>query len=389
DLPVNGFGECWVDALFGTGISSAPTGLFRAAIERINRSGAFVVSIDVPSGLKADQFPPDPSAVVRAGMTLSFQFPKLSFLLPDTGRFAGEWIVTDIGLHPKFVRDVTTDSYLFAAREASELFKQREPFSHKGLYGHAMLFAGSYGKSGAAVLAARACLRSGVGLLTVHVPSGSVDILQISVPEAMVSPDTDPELVSGFAGDLNRFSAIGIGPGIGTDHRTVGLLSKILSSGIPLVLDADALNILSENKELLASLPAGAVLTPHPKEFERMTQPVSDGFERLRLQREFARKFGVTVVLKGRHTCTVTPDGVAYFNASGNAGLARGGSGDLLTGMILSFLAQGYRPEDAACLGVYIHGKAADEVAGRSSMQGMIPSDVIEQLPMTFRDLEG
>jgi NAD(P)H-hydrate epimerase len=274
-----------------------------------------------------------------------------------------------------------TDHYFSRAKDVRKLKRPRAKYDHKGKYGKALLISGSYGKMGAAVLAARAAVRSGLGLLTVHVPKTGYEIIQTSVPESMASVDESNEFFSSVPSNIGQYDTLGIGPGIGVEDLTAEALEKVLSKfNKPVVLDADALNILSANREMLHLVPRGSILTPHPKEFERLTTAVADDFERLQIVKELSAETHSVVILKGAHTAVVTPQGSVYFNSSGNPGLAKGGSGDVLTGLVTGLLAQGYTSEQAAVLGVFWHGKAADNGARKYGMDALTASDVIECL---------
>lgn len=377
--------EVVIDALFGSGLSRPAEGLYAWAIEEINRTGACRVAVDIPSGLMADV--PSSGTIVQAQYTVSFQLPKLAFLLPSNGEYVGEWVILDIGLDRSFIRNV--ESRLFYTREKTvrKLLHKRRRFDHKGTYGHALLIAGSLGKIGAAVLSARATLRAGVGLLTVHVPRCGNIILQSSVPEAMVSLDRSEEIFSSPP-TLENYSTLGIGPGLGRSNETALALEFVLKHyNRPLVVDADALNILSERKEYLSMLPEGSILTPHPREFERLAGPAPDDFARLELLRDLAARTRCIVVLKGAHTAIAEPNGTIHFNSTGNPGMATGGTGDVLTGIVTSLLAQQYAPLDAARLGVYLHGLAGDLGALERGVTSLIASDVTEFLSAAFQKL--
>lgn len=371
-----------IDALFGTGLNRPLEGFAAEVVQHINQSEAKVVSIDMPSGmLTNDNGSNNPKNIIRANRTLTFQFPKLAFLLPECEVFVGHWEVLDIGLHIDAIRGINTRYHLTEAQDIRSYYRPRSKFSHKGNYGHALLLAGSSGKSGAAVLAAGAALRSGAGLLTAHMPSSLLPILQTALPEAMCRADSDAHIITS-PGDLQAFNAIAFGPGTGTDAQTGNTLKLLIQNSVfPLVIDADGLNILAQNPTWLAFLPKGSILTPHPKEFERIAGKSADGFQKLETARELAIKYGINWVLKGAHTAVVGPDGQIYFNSTGNPGMATGGSGDVLTGIILGWLAQGYPPLQAALIGVYLHGLAGDMAASRMGMEGMIAGDILFHLP--------
>jgi ADP-dependent NAD(P)H-hydrate dehydratase / NAD(P)H-hydrate epimerase len=385
DFPQISDDDVIIDALFGTGISKNVSGLFADCISRINSSPASVISIDIPSGI----FDNDDTGgtVVHADHTLTFQSPKFSFLFSSTGKYCGQFTVLDIGLDKKYIETTGSMKKYITSEDVLKILKPREKFSHKGDYGHSLLIAGSRDKTGAALLAASACLRSGTGLLTVHLPSASRTILQTALPEAMVSIDSHEDIISVFP-DTAKYDAIGIGPGIGTDQRTAdAFLAFIEKYTKPLVIDADALNILAAHPPYLKVLPHNSILTPHPGEFTRLAGSTEDEFIRHARQLEFSKKFKVIIVLKGAHTCITTPEGESWFNSTGNPGMAKGGSGDVLTGMITAFLAQGYSPLDSAILGTYLHGLAGDIAKEKGSEHSMLAGDIIENIPDAFRKL--
>ena len=375
-----------IDALFGSGLSKPVRDFPAAVIRHINSCSALVVSIDMPSGLFCDvHTDARAGAIVQADYTLTFQLPKLAFMFPENDRLAGEWVILDIGLSSEYIQNTVTKNYLLTRKMAGALLKPRLKFSHKGHYGHALLIAGGYGRMGASVLASEACLRSGTGLLHTHVPARCCAVIQTAVPEAMVTLDPDEECFSVLP-DLSPFTAIGVGPGIGFDEKTKkGLKMLIQNSSVPLVLDADALTILGENKTWISFIPKYSIFTPHPKEFERLAGKARDDFHRNQLQREFCIKYGVYMVLKGAHTCICGPDGACYFNTTGNPGMATGGSGDVLTGLILGLSAQKYHPLEACLLGVYIHGLAGDLAAKKHGMEAVIARDIIKQIGKAFK----
>jgi NAD(P)H-hydrate epimerase len=374
-----------IDAIFGTGISKPITGIAAEIIKSINASDAQIISVDMPSGLFADSASDHSSVIIKANHTLSFQFPKLAFFFAENASYVGNWEILDIGLSEKFIAEEITSIYLITHELVKSILKPRPTFSHKGTYGHAMLVAGSYGKIGAAVLSASACLRSGVGLLTVHLPRCGYEIMQVTNPEAMVLVDSNEKII-GDEIAAEKISAIGIGPGIGTEQITQSAVHYLLThTAQPLVIDADALNILSLHKDWLGLVPANSIFTPHPKEFERLAGKASNDFDRHQQQVDFSAKHSVFVVLKGAHTCITTPGGESYFNTTGNPGMAKGGSGDVLTGVLASLLAQGYSSLETCLLGVYIHGLAGDLASASLGETGMIAGDIIKFLPAAFK----
>jgi NAD(P)H-hydrate epimerase len=376
-----------IDALLGSGLNRKLEGITALLVEYINQSGNDIIAIDIPSGLFVDHSSKGNTAI-RARHTLSFQCVKPAFLVPENGPLVGELHVLDIGLHPGYLREVTSDLEWVDEELVHSIFRPRKSFAHKGNFGHALLVAGSYGKMGAAVLSARSCLRAGAGLLTCHVPACGYAILQSTVPEAMILTDTDEKINTAFLGDPDSYSVIGIGPGIGQDTRTAGLLKVLLQRyRKPVVLDADGLNILSADPSLFSLLPSYSILTPHPKEFERLFGPSTDDFARQATAIEQAKAHQCVIVLKGHYTFIAMPGGKGYFNSTGNPGMAKGGSGDVLTGVLTAMLSQGYAPGEAALLGVYLHGLAGDLAAATWSPESMLPSDLTDHLGVAFRQV--
>jgi hydroxyethylthiazole kinase-like uncharacterized protein yjeF len=380
------FTECDViiDAVFGSGLSRSAEGIQEEAIRAINGSNAIRVAVDIPSGLLADQH--TSGIAVEAHHTISFQLPKLAFVLPENGRYVGEWHRVDIGLSKAFIRDCKTAHYYMTRKSAQRLLKTREKFTHKGDYGRGLIVSGSLGKMGAAVLAARGALRAGIGLLTVHVPGCGNDILQTTAPEAMTSIDPSASVIT-KAPPADGYDAIGIGPGLGQSAQSAEALRVLLEAGKPMVIDADALNILSASRELLHLVPAGSVLTPHPGEFERLSGKWDNDFDRLARQLTLARQLKSIVLVKGAHTAIATPEGEVIFNCTGNPGMATGGTGDVLCGFLTGLLAQGYSVRDAALLGVYLHGLAGDLASAELGEHSLVAGDIVDFLPRAFLTL--
>jgi NAD(P)H-hydrate epimerase len=325
--------------------------------------------------------------ILRADFTLTFQFPKISFLFAENEPFTGKWEVLPIGLHPEGIAQTSTDFYFIEKEEVKQMIPVRSKFAHKGTFGHALLIAGSYGKMGASVLASKACLRSGVGLLTAHVPHFGYSIIQTAIPEAMVSIDDHDSIFTGIP-DLTPFSAIGAGPGLGMKSNTRKALKELIEKAkVPLVFDADALNILSEHKEWLNDLPENSILTPHPGEFKRLAGETANSWERIQKQMQLAAELKVIIVLKGAFTTVALPNGKLYFNSTGNPGMATAGSGDSLTGIILGLVAQHIPPEHAAIAGVFLHGLAGDIAAHEKSENALLAGDITEFLGKAFFEL--
>lgn len=372
-----------IDALFGTGLNKPLNGIAAALTEHINQSGAPVISIDIPSGLFADVSSKG-NTVINAAYTLSFQQPKLAFFIAENEGCYGDVHILDIGLHPQFEKAEQALYHLVDRAAVQSVYKPRKQHSHKGNYGHAAIIAGSYSMMGAAVLSAKSCLRSGAGKLTSFIPECGYTILQTAVPEAMCK-------VSGlkFIEDIESigaFDSIGIGPGIGLHPAHTGLLKSIFRElQTPVVLDADALNTIAENKELLQVLPHHSILTPHPKEFERLFGKTENDFERLQLALQKSKEHNCYIILKGHNSFISTPDQKGYINSTGNAGMATAGSGDVLTGILTALLAQKYPALQACMLGVYLHGLAGDKAAEELSGEAMIAGDIADYLPKAFR----
>lgn len=372
-----------IDAIFGSGLNKPIEGFVAKIVHQMNSHK--IVSIDIPSGLFCENNQNNNlKNVVTAKYTLTFQQPKLAMMFPQNDTFCGECFILPIGLHPDFFKTVETPYFYTTKNEVKSIVLPRKKYAHKGNFGHALLMVGSYGKMGAAILSSKACLRAGVGLLTVHVPKEGVQIIQTAVPEAICSTSDEEKFIANVP-VLDNYDAIGVGSGIGMEKQTQNALKLLIQHvDFPIVFDADALNILSENKTWLAFLPNLSILTPHPKEFERLVGKWSNDEERLKLQIDFSAKNDVIVVLKGAYTSISTPLGKVYFNSSGNPGMATAGSGDVLTGIITSLLAQGYLPENAAILGVYLHGVAGDLAKEQVGEASMIASDIIDQLPNAY-----
>lgn len=381
--PVIPQGSVVVDGLFGTGLNKPLTGVFASVVEVINAASAQVVAIDMPSGLMCESNQENDEAhIVRADLTLTFQYPKLAQLLDDNYDYVGALRILDIGLSKDYAARLVSPYTLLSEIQVSLLRKPRSPIGHKGTFGHALLIAGKYGMAGAAILAAKACLRSGVGKVTVHTPQRNNDILQISVPEAILSHDADASCFTQPLDDLSGYQALGIGPGLGTSSSTaLAVLEQVQLAGLPLVVDADALNILAAHHHALHLLPKGAILTPHLGEFKRIGNRSVNHFTALSEAREMAVTLGIYIILKGRHTAVCTPEGKTFFNATGNSGMATAGSGDVLTGILTSLLAQGYDALHACLYGVWLHGLAGDLAAAELSPEALTATDIIEYLP--------
>jgi hydroxyethylthiazole kinase-like uncharacterized protein yjeF len=387
-LPAIVPGGVVVDGIFGSGLTRKVSGFPGEVIRHINQNAGTVIAIDIPSGLFGeDNMDNDYDSVIRADYTLTFQFPFLSFFFRENDPHVGCWRVHDIGLHPEAIGSKETPYRTIEKEEIGRLLPVRQTFDHKGTYGHALIISGCYGMMGAALLAGESCLRGGTGLVTLHVPRYGYNIIQTGFPEGLVSLDQSDILFS-EPPDLAPYTAIGIGPGLGCKQNTGRGLKMVLErTSVPLVIDADGLNILSAHPEWYELLPPGTILTPHPKEFDRLAGESGNAFERHRKQREFSSRYHAIVVLKGAYTGIASPDGRYWFNTTGNPGMATGGSGDVLTGLITGLLAQGLEPLDAALSGVYLHGLAGDLAAEDTGQEALIAGDMISHLGKAFRSV--
>jgi len=385
DIPEIESGSMVIDAIFGTGITRKADGVAAAVIRAINQSESRVVAIDLPSGLMdADNSANDSTAIVNAHFTLALEFIKLAFLFPENEQHVGISKLIKIGIHPGFIEAVETTSYLTQEIDIQKLLKPRSKFAHKGTFGHTLIVAGSHGKYGAACLSAKGAMRSGAGLVSVLAPKSGMSAIQSSFNEAMYLPGNGEDFLIGEFAHQN-FDSIAVGPGIGTKDETALFLKSLFSQvKIPVVLDADAINLLAADTKLLNLVPENSILTPHPGEFKRLAGDWTNDYERHQKQISFSQKHKVYVVLKGAHTSISCPDGHVHFNSTGNSGMATAGSGDVLTGVIASLLAQGYKPKEAAIIGVYMHGHAGDIALWDTGYEAMLASDIINCLGKAF-----
>ncbi len=378
-----------IDSIFGSGLTKPVKGLAAEIINKINQTKAKIVAIDLPSGLFCDESSiSKEGAIIEADYTLSFQLPKYSFLLAENDKYVGKWIILDIKLSKDFIEKAETNNYFTDLKDIQIIYKARKKCAHKGDYGHSLLIAGSKGKIGAAVLGSKASLRIGAGLHTTHIPNSAYNILQISVPEAMVSLDCNDFIISqqGLSKlEFDNYNAIAIGPGLGRDKITKQALKHLLDNyKKPIIFDADAINILSENKDWLELIPQNSILTPHFKEFERLTIKAANDFNRIEILREFSVQYNCYVILKGAYSVISSPDGKCFFNSTGNPGMATAGSGDVLTGILLGLFAQKYNSLETCLLGVFIHGLAGDLAARKRGEEALIAGDIIEYLGTAF-----
>jgi hydroxyethylthiazole kinase-like uncharacterized protein yjeF len=375
-----------VDGIFGIGLNKPVAAWVKNLFKLFKKSRAFTLSIDIPSGLRTDTVPENENDVVWSSYTLSFASPKLVFFLPTTAKYTINWEVLNIGLDVDFLSSTSTDFNLIGKYEAIPIYKPRDKYSHKGDFGHSLIIGGSYGKIGAVTLASRGALASGAGLVTAFVPKCGYQVLQSSFPEAMVITDVNDSYISNIDYFIEP-TVIAFGIGVGLNNETVQAFESFLKKNkTSLVIDADGINILAKNAELLKLLPPNTVLTPHPKELERLIGTWDDDFDKLKKAKIFSNKYKVVLIIKGANTITIFEDKY-YINSSGNPGLSTAGSGDVLTGIITGLISQGYDALSAAVFGVYLHGKSADIAVEDYGYQSLIASHIIEYLGASYLDL--
>lgn len=375
-----------IDALFGTGLNRPVVGYWSDLIEYLNQLPNRIIAVDLPSGLFSDNCSTS-TAIIQANYTVSFELPKLAFFFPENQQYVGQCYILPIGLSSSFIASAATPYYFLRGEEVKQLLKKRKKFDHKGTFGHALLIGGSYGMVGAIILAGKACLRSGAGLVSLHAPEAAYQILQISFPEAIISIDPHQYYYSQNPA-LDTYQAIGCGCGLNQKPSSQKALKELLeAANQPMVLDADALNILAKHPDWWSLIPSNSILTPHPKEFSRLFGDSANDFERNQLQRQKAKEHNLYIILKGANTCIATPEGKCYFNTTGNPGMATAGSGDVLTGILTGLLAQGYTPLDACQIGVFLHGKAGDIAAEQLGHESLIASDIVQYLGNAFKEV--
>lgn len=375
-----------IDALFGSGINRPIKGIAADLIHYINAAKKEVISIDIPSGLYVDNNATNlHNAIIKSSHTLTLELPKLSLILPENKEFSGEMHIITIGLDKNAIEKQESKYEWITEEYFKDFLKKRNRFSHKGNFGHVKIVAGSKGKIGAAILASKASLRIGAGLVTAEIPSCGYDAMQSSIPEVMVVTNGKNFIKTRI--DLNNHF-IGVGPGLDTNEETkTEILRLITRTNDPLVIDADALNILAENKEYWDKIPIYSVLTPHPKEWSRWIGNWNNDFEKLERTLKFAKQYCLYIVIKGAYTVTITPKGNLFFNSSGNPGMATAGSGDVLTGIITGLLSQGYTSGKASVLGIYLHGLAGDIAEKEKGEFSLIASDIIENIGNAYETL--
>ncbi len=386
DFPDINTGDFVIDSIFGIGLNRPIDGWVSKLVGKLNNSEAFILAIDMPSGLFADKAKKANSVVIKANYTLSFQTPKLAFFLPETMNFVGDLQILDIGLDKEFLSTIKSSQHLISEEEALILYQPRKTNTHKGNYGHVLIAGGSYGKIGSVLLTATAALRSGSGLCSLYIPKCGYSIVQTALPEAMVITDAESEVLSSYP-DTFKADVVCFGMGSGTETKPLNALKALLNAvNSPVVIDADGLNILSKNKELLELLPENSVLTPHPGELKRLIGEWEDDFQKLKMLKSFSAKHNIIMVVKGAHTIVVDGQEI-YVNNSGNPGMATAGSGDVLSGVITSLIGQSYEPVTAAVLGVFLHGKAGDFAAEELGYEGVLAGDIAKNIGRAIKDL--
>ena len=387
-MPELGPSDVVIDGLFGSGLREPLKGGYTSLVQFINQSEAFIVSIDIPSGLFGEwNTGTDQRNIIRANLTLTLEFRRLAFFFQENSKFLGQVKVLGLEMSQEAINATASDFYLIEKPDAHGMLRPRDPFSNKYDHGTILLVAGSYGMMGAAVLAARAAMRAGAGLVTVHAPRCGYTIMQTAVPEAIFEPDKSEIFTTHI--DINHpYSVVALGPGMSTADETLDALDQFLKTfRRPCLLDADALNCIARRQMLLRSIPKGSVITPHPNEFDRLFGQHHSDEERLKKALDASRLYNITIVLKGHYTMVVRPDGKVYINSSGNAGMATAGSGDVLTGVIAALIAQGYAPDVAVALGVYLHGLAGDLAAAEHDQNGIIASDIANNIGHAFHEV--
>jgi NAD(P)H-hydrate epimerase len=371
-----------IDAMLGSGLNKPLHGDYEKLVKHLNLLEKTVVAVDIPTGFFAEGEIKPESTVLKAKLVITFQQPKINFLLPESGSVMECWEAVNIGIDDKFVMSLDSPYQFITEKDIRQLMKHRHKFSNKGTFGHALIVAGQAKTMGAALLCSSACAHAGAGLTTACVPESGLIALNSYLPEimAVVREGNDlPEI------GWDKFSTMGIGPGLGNDENSLNLICDILTNyKKPIVIDADALNILAEHKQLWSMIPEGSIITPHMKEFDRLFGESTSWWQRLQTAIEKAKEHKICIVLKNDYTITATPDGKAYFNSTSNASMASGGMGDVLTGIITALLAQKYSSRDACIIGTYIHGKAGDELALPNRMHVVLPGKLITQLPITI-----
>lgn len=386
DIPLLKKSDILIDAIFGIGLNRSPEGWVKDLIQNMNHSHAQIIAVDIPSGLFAQTPVKDAEAVVRAAHTLTFQVPKLSFILPETAPFVSHFECLNIGLDQEYIEKAEPLGEWVSIAHIKEIYRPRKKFGYKGTYGHVLIIGGSYGKIGAAVLSSKAAFRIGAGMVTTFIPKCGYQIVQTAIPEAMVITDKESDFITEITYEFKP-SSIGVGIGMGKNPITLEALHQLFKKfDGPYVIDADALNLISENKALLEVLPKNAVLTPHPGELKRLIGEWNDDYDKLEKTKRFSKKHQVIIVIKGAYTITVDQDQL-FVNTTGNPGMGTAGSGDVLTGIISGLRSQKYGAREAAILGVYLHGAAGDRAAAKMGEETIKAGDITDFLGPSFLDI--
>ena len=369
--------ELIIDGLIGSGLNKPLEGNLKALVDHLNQLNKKVIAIDIPTGFPCEG-PLDPIAsILKANLCICFQRPKINFFFPESERALDRFKTVNIGLDEQFIQSRSSKWELLEADDIHHIIKVRKPFSHKGSYGHTLIIAGNTETMGAALLCADACLHSGAGLTTACIPEGGYTAMNCYAPEVMILPRS-------IKTTFEKYNAIAIGPGLGTNQEASDLLDQLLNSGkSPLLIDADAINLLASNPELLKKLPKDCIICPHVKEFDRLFGHSNSWWERLNLAIKKAQELKIIILLKNRYTFIVCPDGKVLINPTGNPKMAVGGMGDVLCGMIAAFLAQSYSIKESAILATYLHGAAGDHL---SKMNSIPPRYIIKQLPEIIKE---
>lgn len=374
-----------IDAVLGSGINKPLDGDYKRLANFINNLHKTVVAVDVPTGFYISGEMPENASVIRADLAITFQQPKINFLLPESAPHIKCWEAVSIGLDEEFIQSLQSPYLFLEEKDIRGMLKPRHRFSNKGTYGHALIIAGQAKTMGAALLSSAGCAYAGAGLTTACVPESGLTALNTYQPEVMAIVRQENELPNI---EWDKFDTIGVGPGLGKDEDALKLLTEALENfKKPMVIDADALNLLAANPTLWDSVPSGSIFTPHMKEFDRLFGDHVNWWQRLQSAIKNAQKRNINIILKNDYTIVATPDGKAYFNSTSNPAMATGGMGDVLTGIITSLVAQNYSPANACIIGVYIHGKAGDELATPNRMNVIMPGKLAQQLPLTMAKL--
>jgi len=385
DFPELLDGEIVIDAIFGIGLNKGPKGFTKKLIQHINSVDVFRFSVDIPSGLFAEKSVKDANAVIKASYVVTFETPKLAFLLPENEPFVMDFEIIGIGLDDAFIDNLPSKHFFILKDDVIPMYKPRKRFSHKGTFGHSLIIGGSLGKMGAVNFAVNGALKIGSGLVTAYIPKCGYSILQTAIPEAMVEIDAPEKLE--FFNPKTDPTVIGIGIGMGTDEKTIKGFGKFLkSTQVPMVIDADALNCLALQPLLLKEIPPKSVLTPHPKELLRLLGETTSDYDQLEKAKAFSEKYDVILVLKGAYSKIIYKDQL-YVNSTGNPALATGGSGDVLTGMITGLIAQGYTSINAAIFAVYLHGSTADLAIGNMVMESFTATTIVDFIGEALKDV--